>query len=154
MGEDARRFSRVFGLVVFSLLLVACGGAAEAPVSGAGSAPGPRYGVGSPVETEAAAIGAVRAHLFHIISCQAARDRVERDLDAGKFAARQVFAYQARNPVWEVAVATDMHIPYLTWFVEQGDGAVLASISAATYYESPLLHMCRQIYAATSGDKE
>ena len=38
---------------------------------------------------------------------------------------------------------TDLHIPYVSWFVEQSDGTVLASISAATYYESPLLFMCR-----------
>ena len=151
MHNAGRYMTRAFGCLVVLLLLVACGDAVFGPASGAGGGARVRYGTGNSVETEAAAIAAVREHLFDITSCQAARDRIERDLAEDRFTARQVFAYQARNPVWEVAVAGDMHIPFVIWFVEQSDGTVVPSISAATYYESPLLHTCGQIYAATGG---
>ena len=151
MHNAGRYMTRVLGCLLVLLLLVACGDAMGAPESGAGGGSRVRFGTGSSVETEAAAIAAVREHLFDITSCQAARDRIERDLAENRFTARQVFAYQARNPVWEVAVAGDMHIPFVIWFVEQSDGTVVPSISAATYYQSPLLHTCGQIYAATGG---
>ncbi len=143
--------TRVLGCLLVLVLLVACGDAVDAPASGAGSDYTARYGTGSSVETQVAAIAAVREHLFLITSCQSARDRIEQDLAEDRFTARQVFAYQAQNPVWEVEVAGNMHLPFVIWFVEQSDGTVVPSISAATYYESPLLHMCGQIYAATGG---
>ena len=140
---------RKIGLVLLALMLAGCGGNSVTPAQDSSRYPAAHAGAGSPVESEEEAIAAVRAHLFRITSCQAARDRVERDIAAGKFDARQVFGYQTQNPLWEVAVSSDMHIPSLLWYVEQGDGTVLPSISAATYYQSPLLHMCGQIYAAT-----
>lgn len=151
MGNVDRFIISVLVCLLVLVLLAACGDTAQAPVSGAGGAATARYGAGSPVESEEAAIAAVRGHLFLITSCQAARDRVQRDIAAGKFNARQVYTYQAQNPVWEVAVATDQHVPFVNWWVEQGDGTVVPSISAATYYQSPLLHVCGQIYAATGG---
>ena len=152
MGKIDRFIVGVLVCLLVLVLLAACGDSAQAPVSGASGAATARYGAGSPVASEAAAIAAVRGHLFNITSCQAARDRIDRDIAAGNFAARQVFAYQAQNPVWEVALAADLHAPFVIWWVELGDGTVVPSISAATYYQSPLLHMCGQIYTATGGE--
>ena len=72
---------------------------------------------------------------------------MQGDFADDSFDARLTSAYSIRSlsPVWEVGFAGDLHIPYVFWFVEQSDGTVLASISAATYYESPLIHKCRQI---------
>ena len=129
---------------MFALLLAACGGAGFLESDSAR----PRVAqvqAGSPIESEAAALAAVHAHLAQVTSCRAARVRLDDDFAAGRFGARLTSAYSLRRqqPVWEVGYAGDLHIPYVIWFVEQSDGTVLASISAATYYESPLLHVCR-----------
>ncbi len=140
-----QRLETALGICLIALLVVACGGDGSTPATGAASGPAARTGAGTAVEDREAALAAVRAHLSRITSCQAARTRFEEDFARGKFAARQITMYglQSQSPVWEVDFAGDLHIPYVIWFVEQSDGTVLASISAATYYESPLLHMCR-----------
>lgn len=150
MRDVAPGLGRKLGFLLLALFVAGCGaGTTDSAANVAGQAPAGRFESGSPVETEEAALAAVRAHLFRITSCQTARDQVEEDFAAGKFAARQVFGYQTQNPLWEVEVAGDLHIPYLYWYVEQGDGTVLPSIAAATYYQSPLLHLCGQIYAVS-----
>ncbi len=128
-------------------LLVACGGVGDTPAAEVERQAGMGAAAGKPVDTEEAAVAAVHAHLFQITSCRTASDRLEADFAGGSFDARLTSAYSIRsqNPVWEVGFAGDLHIPYVIWFVEQSDGTVLASISAATYYESPLIHMCHQI---------
>ena len=141
--DIVRPRSRALGVLLLAVLLAACGGPADTmgpPAAGDAA----RAVADGPVDSEEAAIAAVRAHLAQIASCRAARARLERDVAQGRFSARLVAArsYWSAHPVWEVTVASDQHVPYLTWFVEQSDGTVLASIGAATYYESPLLHTC------------
>ena len=135
---------RVLGGLLVCLLLVACGDGTESQ-AGQSSGAAALRAAGGPVESEAAAVTAVRGHLTAITACRSALQRMERDFDQGRFGARLVttYSFQSPYPVWEVAVASEQHIPYLIWFVEQSDGTVLASISAATYYESPLIQMCR-----------
>ncbi len=145
MQAVRHRLYLALGCCLFALLALGCGGDGSIPATGAASEPAVRSGVGAAVENREAALAAVRAHLSQITSCQAARTRFEQDFARGKFAARQITMYglQSQSPVWEVELETDFHIPYVSWFVEQSDGTVLPSISAATYYESPLLFMCR-----------
>lgn len=145
MHAIGHRLSRALGCLLVVALAIGCGGDGDVPATGVASGPSVRAGLGASVEDEAAALAAVREHLSRITSCQAARTRFEEDFARGKFAAHQLTPYgvQSQSPVWEVELETDFHIPYVSWFVEQSDGTVLASISAATYYESPLLHMCR-----------
>ena len=130
--------------VLLALLLAACGGAGFLASGPARPHDAPAQ-AGSPVNSQEAALAAVHAHLAQVTSCRAARTRLDEDFAAGRFAARLTSAYSIRRqqPVWEVEYGGDLHIPYVIWFVEQSDGTVLASISAATYYESPLLHVCR-----------
>ena len=139
------RLSRALGCLLVAALAIACGGDGGIPATGVASGPSVRAGLGTSVEDEEAALAAVRAHLTRITSCQAARTRFQEDFARGKFAARRSTKYYlySQTPVWEVELGTDFHIPYVSWYVEQSDGRVLASISAATYYESPLLFMCR-----------
>ena len=151
MRDVALCLGLALGIVLLALLIAGCGGNAENPGQEANRIAAPRARAGSPVASAEDAVAAVRSHLDRISSCQAARDRVDRDIAAGRFNARQVFGYRTQNPLWEVAVAGDMHIPYLMWYVEQGDGTVLPSIAAATYYQSPLLHLCGQIYGDNGG---
>ena len=146
MHEVAQSYARVLGFALIVLLLTACGSAGDFSESETAPQPALRSGADSPVDSKEAAIAAVRTHLSEIISCREAHGRLEQDFSQGMFEARLASAYSLRtqNPVWEVAFAGDLHIPYVIWFVEQSDGTVLASISAATYYESPLHHMCRR----------
>ncbi len=145
MREAACRSGRAPAWMLLILLLAACGGT-ESPGSETARPRDARAQAGSPVDSKEAALAAVYAHLSQVTSCRAARMRLDDDFAAGKFDARLTSAYSLRrqHPVWEVDYAGDLHIPYVIWFVEQTDGAVLASISAATYYESPLLHVCRR----------
>ena len=145
MRTIAHRLKRSLGCLVVAALAVACGGDGDVPATGVASGPSVRAGLGTSVEDEAAALAAVQAHLTQITSCQAARTRFQEDFARGKFAARRSTRYYlySQSPVWEVELETGFHIPYVSWYVEQTDGRVLASISAATYYESPLLFMCR-----------
>lgn len=137
---------RALGALLMCVVLIACGDGTEshAGQTGGGSA---LRAAGGPVDSEAAAIAAVRGHLTAVTACRSALQRLEQDFDRGRFGARLVttYSFQSPQPVWEVAVASEQHIPYLIWFVEQSDGTVLASISAATYYESPLIQMCRPV---------
>jgi len=128
-----------------AVLAIACADDGDFSASGAAVRPPVRAGIGAAVEDEEAALAAVRAHLSRITSCQAARTLFEEDFARGKFEARRSTRYyfHSQSPVWEVELETDLHIPYVSWYVEQTDGRVLPSISAGTYYESPLLHMCR-----------
>ena len=146
MREAACHLCRMLACMLLVLLLAACGSGMEFQGSETARQRDVQTQAGSPVNSKEAALAAVHAHLSQITSCRAARIRLDEDFAAGKFDARLTAAYSLRrqNPVWEVDFAGDLHIPYVIWFVEQGDGAVLASISAATYYESPLLHMCRR----------
>lgn len=145
MHTFGQMFRRAFGCLLLAALAVACAGGGDAPATGAASGPAYRAGPGTAVADEAAALAAVRAHLTRITPCQAARTSFEEDFARGKFAARRSARYylHSQSPVWEVELQTVLHIPYVNWFVEQTDGTVLASISAATYYESPLLYMCK-----------
>ncbi|MYB76703.1 MAG: hypothetical protein F4X83_06325 [Chloroflexi bacterium] len=145
MHTVGHRFRKVVGCLVVAALAVACGGDGGIPATGAASGPSVRAGVGTSVDDEEEALAAVQAHLTQITACQAARTRFQEDFARGKFAARRSTRYYlySQSPVWEVELETDSHIPYVSWYVEQTDGRVLASISAATYYESPLLFMCR-----------
>ena len=145
MQSVSRRLRRALGCCLIALLVVACGGDGSGPTTGAVSGPSVRAGLGTSVEDEVAALAAVQAHLTRITACQAARTRFQEDFARGKFEARRSTRYylHSQSPVWEVELETDFHIPYVSWYVEQTDGRVLASISAATYYESPLLFMCR-----------
>ena len=145
MQAVRHRLYLALGCCLFALLALACGGDGSIPATGDASGPALRSGAGTSVEDEAEALAAVRAHLSRITSCQSARTRFEQDFARGKFAARRSTRYYlySQTPVWEVELETDFHIPYVSWYVEQTDGRVLASISAATYYESPLLFMCR-----------
>jgi hypothetical protein len=155
MWIAGNRLESAFGCILVVVLAIACGGSDDYPAGGRASGPSVRTGAASSVDSEEEALAAVREHLSQITSCQVAQSRFEKDFAQGKFVASQVLAYnvQRQSPVWEVALATSgLHIPYLYWFVEQSDGTVLASISAATYYESPLLHMCGQIYSDRSGE--
>ena len=146
MHVAAQNYACALGLALMVLLLAACGVAGG--FSDADTAPQPalRGGADAPIRSKEAALAAVRTHLSEIISCREAHGRLEQDFSQGLFEARLTSAYSLRtqSPVWEVAFAGDLHIPYVIWFVEQSDGTVLASISAATYYESPLHHMCRR----------
>ena len=146
MREAACHFYRTLACMLLVLLLAACGSGMEFQGGETARQRDAQVQAGSPVNSKEAALAAVHAHLSQITSCRAARIRLDEDFAAGKFDARLTAAYSIRrqNPVWEVDFAGDLHIPYVIWFVEQGDGAVLASISAATYYESPLLHTCRR----------
>ncbi len=147
MHEVAQRLTRVLWITLLVLLLAACGSGLDSAGPESGGQLSVQDGSGTPVDTEEAAIAAVRAHLSHITSCRTARDNLQQDFAEDSFDARLTSAYSIRSlsPVWEVGFAGDLHIPYVIWFVEQSDGTVLASISAATYYESPLIHMCHQI---------
>lgn len=145
MRALAHQLKRALGCGLLAVLAVACGGDGSAPATGAASGPAVRSGAGTAVEDHEAALAAVRAHLSRIMPCQSARTRFEEDFARDRFTARQITQYglQSQSPVWEVELDAGLHIPYVSWFVEQSDGTVLASISAATYYESPLLFMCR-----------
>lgn len=145
MHTLSHRLRTALGCLLVALLAMACGGDGSIPATGAASGPAVRNGAGTAVEDHEAALAAVRAHLSRITSCQSARNRIEKDFARGKFEARRstTYYFHSQSPVWVVELETDFHIPYVSWFVEQSDGTVLASISAATFYESPLLHMCR-----------
>ena len=147
MHEVAQRFTRVLCFTLLVFLLAACGSGLDSAGFKSGGQLSVQDGSGTPVDTAEAAIAAVRAHLSHITSCRTASESLQRDFADDSFDARLTSAYSIRSqsPVWEVGFSGDLHIPYVIWFVEQSDGTVLASISAATFYESPLIHMCHQI---------